>query len=100
MQIKDAEYLAAAPGEVQTTVSKALTAEVASGATTRALQLETMMRNGRHHLDRLAVAVELRRYAEQLVTDHVGEARAEGVSWNIIGAKLKVSAQAAHKKYR
>jgi len=48
----------------------------------------------------LHAAGALRRLAERLEAVQVRNARAQGWSWEAIGAVLGVSRQAVHKKYR
>ena len=48
----------------------------------------------------LRAAGALRRLAERLEALQVRNARAQGWSWEAIGAVLGVSRQAVHKKYR
>ncbi|MCY7373895.1 MAG: hypothetical protein LH461_09410 [Spirochaetaceae bacterium] len=48
----------------------------------------------------LQAAGALRRLAERLEAVQVRNARAQGWSWEAIGAVLGVSRQAVHKKYR
>jgi DNA-binding NarL/FixJ family response regulator len=48
----------------------------------------------------LAAAAALRRLAESLEELQVGNARAQGWSWQQIAEALAVSRQAVHKKYR
>lgn len=47
----------------------------------------------------LRAVAALRRLADQLETLQVGNARAQGWSWDAIGALLGVSKQAVHKKH-
>ncbi|MDA8302436.1 MAG: helix-turn-helix domain-containing protein [Actinomycetota bacterium] len=47
----------------------------------------------------LAAIAQLRRVAEQAEAVQIGRARAQGWSWQEIGAALGVSKQAAHHKY-
>ena len=47
----------------------------------------------------LRAVAALRRLADQLEALQVGNARAQGWSWEAIGALLGVTKQAVHKKY-
>ena len=47
----------------------------------------------------LAAAAALRRLVEELESLHVGNARAQGWSWEAIASALGVRRQSAHKKH-
>ena len=47
----------------------------------------------------LAAVAALRRLVDELETQHVGNARAQGWSWEAIAAALGVRRQSAHKKH-
>ena len=47
----------------------------------------------------LAAVAALRRLVDELEVQHVGNARAQGWSWEAIAAALGVRRQSAHKKH-